>query len=217
VLDHTPARSAQNPSFRALTVFSVSYVLKNFALVAKAVDAAALARQPPPPRPVRTAVKFFQHGGSAESTVITEQKRPASTEKLHHVAIEAVRQAWHVVVQQQTDVDTAHAQVRSELHSMDWRDRADGFDFQDKLARDNNIRLEAVADFRALIEDGNCDLPGEGNACVCQFSAQAQRIPTVRGRYVGAPRSPTLLLDQRFRKKHNALSVSTVLSALPPC
>ena len=149
--------------------------------------------------------------------MITEQKRPASTEKLHHVAIEAVRQAWHVVVQQQTDVDTAHAQVRSELHSMDWRDRADGFDFQDKLARDNNIRLEAVADFRALIEDGNCDLPGEGNACVCQFSAQAQRIPTVRGRYVGAPRSPTLLLDQRFRKKHNALSVSTVLSALPPC
>ena len=26
----------------------------------------------PPPRPVRTAAKFFQHGGSAEDTVITE-------------------------------------------------------------------------------------------------------------------------------------------------
>jgi hypothetical protein len=52
----------------------------------------------------------------------------------------------------------------------------DDFDFQDKLARDADIRLEAVAGFRALIEDGNCDLPGEGNACVCQFSVQAQLI-----------------------------------------
>ena len=59
---------------------------------------------------------------------------------------------------------------------MDWQDGADGFDFQDKLARDDDIRLEAVADFGALIEDGNCDLPGEGNTCVCQFSAQAQLI-----------------------------------------
>ena len=54
---------------------------------------------------------------------------------------------------------------------MDWQDGADGFDFQDKLARDDDIRLEAVPDFRALIEDGNCDLPAEGNACVYQFSA----------------------------------------------
>ena len=36
--------------------------------VAKAADATAW----PPPRPVRTAAKFFQHGGSAEDTVITE-------------------------------------------------------------------------------------------------------------------------------------------------
>ena len=57
---------------------------------------------------------------------------------------------------------------------MDWQDAADGFDFQDKLARDDDIRLEAVADFRALIADGNCDLPGEDNACICQVSAQAQ-------------------------------------------
>jgi hypothetical protein len=73
--------------------------------------------------------------------------------------MEAVHQARHVEVQQQTDVDPAHAQVRSELHSMDSQDGADGFDFQNKLARDDNIRLEAVADFRALIEDGNCELP----------------------------------------------------------
>jgi hypothetical protein len=46
---------------------------------------------------------------------------------------------------------------------MDWQDGADGSDFQDKLARDD-IRLEAVSDFRAIIEDGNCDLPGGGNA-----------------------------------------------------
>jgi hypothetical protein len=66
--------------------------------------------------------------------------------------------------------------ARSELHGMNWQDGADGFDFQDKLARDDDIRLEAVADFRALIEDGNCDLPGEGNACVCQFPAQVQIV-----------------------------------------
>jgi hypothetical protein len=39
------------------------------ALVMKA-DATALAWSPP--RPVRTVAKFFQHGGSAENTVITE-------------------------------------------------------------------------------------------------------------------------------------------------
>ena len=34
---------------------------------------------------------------------------------------------------------------------MDWQDGAEGFDFQDKLARDDDIRLEAVTDFHALI------------------------------------------------------------------
>ena len=104
---------------------------------------------------------------------------------------------------------------------MDWQDGADGFDFQDKLARDDDIRLEAVADFRALIEDGNCDLPGEGNACVCQFSAQAQLIygfqQSGAGMSVHLDRQPDHPISQRFRKKHNAFSVSTVLSALPPC
>jgi hypothetical protein len=31
--------------------------------------------------------------------------------------------------------------ARSELHRMDWQDGADGFDFQDKRARDDDIRL----------------------------------------------------------------------------
>jgi hypothetical protein len=31
-----------------------------------------------PPRPVRTAARLFQHGGSPENTVTTEQKRSAS-------------------------------------------------------------------------------------------------------------------------------------------
>ena len=56
----------------------------------------------------------------------------------------------------------------------------DGFDFRDQLARDDDIRFEAVARFcalmRVLIEDGNCDLSGEGNVCICQFQAQAQLI-----------------------------------------
>ena len=73
--------------------------------------------------------------------------------------MEAVHQARRVEVQQQTDVDPARAQVRSELHRTDWQDGADGFDFQVTLARHDDIRLEAVADFRALIEDGNCELP----------------------------------------------------------
>jgi len=108
-----------------------------------------------------------------------------------------------------------------------WQDGADGFDFQDKLARDDDIRLEAVADFRALVEDGNCDLPGEGNACVCQFSAQAQLIygfqqsgaGMVPGLDLGMhlDRQPDHPTGQWFRKQRNALSVSTVLSALSPC
>jgi hypothetical protein len=90
--------------------------------------------------------------------------------------MKAIHQASHVEVQQQTDAYPAHVQVRSKLHPVDWQDCADGFDFQDKLARDDDIRLEAVADFRAFVEDGNCNLAGEGNACVCQFSAQAELI-----------------------------------------
>jgi hypothetical protein len=67
-------------------------------LLTKAVDATALAGQPPTLRAVRTAARFFQHGESAENTVITEQKRLASTE-LHNVATKAIHQAWHVEVQ----------------------------------------------------------------------------------------------------------------------
>ena len=37
---------------------------------------------------------------------------------------------------------------------MDWQEGADGFDFQDKLARDNDIRLEAVADSAPLYRTG---------------------------------------------------------------
>ena len=104
---------------------------------------------------------------------------------------------------------------------MDWQDGADGLDFQDELARDDDIRLAAVAGFRALIEDGNCDLPGEGNGCVCQFPAQALLLYGFQQSGAGMPvhldRQPDHPIGQRFRKKHNALSVSTVLSALSPC
>jgi hypothetical protein len=104
---------------------------------------------------------------------------------------------------------------------MDWQDGADGFDFQDKLARDDDIRVEAVADFRAFIADGNRDLPDEGNACFCQFSAQAQLIygfqPPGAGMPVHLDRQPDHPIGQRFCKQHNAVSVSTVLSALSPC
>ena len=52
-----------------------------------------------PPRPVRTAAKFFQHGGRAEDTVFTEKKSGRLRRALHHVAAEAIHQARHVEVQ----------------------------------------------------------------------------------------------------------------------
>jgi hypothetical protein len=104
---------------------------------------------------------------------------------------------------------------------MDWQDGADGFDFQDKLARDDDIRLEAVAHFRALIKNRNCDLPGEGNASICQFLAQAQLLygfqQSGAGVSVHLDRQPDHPICQRFRKKHKVVSVNTVFSALPPC
>ena len=57
------------------------------------------------------AAAFFQHGGSAENTVITEAKRGARRAGLHHVAAEAIHQTRRIETQQQTDVDAAHAQV----------------------------------------------------------------------------------------------------------
>ena len=91
---------------------------------------------------------------------------------LHHVAAEAIHQTRRIEVQQQTDVDAAHADGRvnprvkrptgtrpvagssgarptghlgpvTELHLMDWQDGGDGFDLQDKLVGDDDIRLEA--------------------------------------------------------------------------
>ena len=40
-------------------------------------------------------------------------------------------------------MDAAHANVSTELHLIDWEDGGDGFDLQDKLAGDDDIRLEA--------------------------------------------------------------------------
>ena len=56
---------------------------------------------------------------------------------------------------------------------MDREDGGDGFDLQDKLVCDDDIRLEAVADRCAFINDGNCDLPREAKARLAQFAAQA--------------------------------------------
>ena len=56
---------------------------------------------------------------------------------------------------------------------MDWEDGGDGFDLQDKLVCDDDIRLEAGADRRALIDDGNCHLPREAKARLAQLAAQA--------------------------------------------
>jgi hypothetical protein len=69
-----------------------------------------------------------------------------------------------------------------------------------------------------IIEDGNCDLPSEGDACVCQFSAQTELTygfqQSGAGMLVHLDRQPD---RSRLRKKHNPFSLSTVLSALSPC
>ena len=68
--------------------------------------------------------------------------------------------------------------------------------------------------------DGNCDLAGEGNPCVCQFLGPAELIygfeqssgtPMYLDRQTGHP------ICEQFLETHNALSVSTVLSVLAPC
>jgi len=108
---------------------------------------------------------------------------------------------------------------------MDWQDGGDGFDFQDKLACGHDIRLEAVADTRALIEDGivTCRakaIPASANsrhkhssylaALICEF-----QLSSATSVYLGY--QPDHPICERFRKTHNALSVNTVLSALTPC
>ena len=54
---------------------------------------------------------------------------------------------------------------------MGWEDGGNAFDLQYKFVCDDDIRLEGVADWSALIY--NCDLPREGNAHVSQLVAQA--------------------------------------------
>ena len=70
------------------------------------------------------------------------------------------------------------------------------------------------------LRNSDIPLPGEGNACVCQFSAQARLIcgfqqSTGMSVYLGC--QPDHPICERFHRKHNAFSVSTVLFALSPC
>jgi len=59
-----------------------------------------------------SAAAFFQHGGSTENTVITERKCGPHRRGLHHVAAEAIHQTRRIEIQQQTNVDAAHANGR---------------------------------------------------------------------------------------------------------
>ena len=61
-------------------------------------------------------------------------------------------------------MDAAHPEVRAALYLVDREHGGDGFDLQDKLVGDNDIRLEAVTDWCTFISDGNRDLPREDNA-----------------------------------------------------
>ena len=66
----TPPREAPRIlAFRALTVFSVSSVLKNFAHIAKVVDAAALARQPAATPGANRGQAFSTQEGAENSRV----------------------------------------------------------------------------------------------------------------------------------------------------
>ena len=58
------------------------------------------------------AAVFFQHGASAENTVITERKCGARRAGLHHVAMEAIHPTRRIEIQQETDVDAAHGDAR---------------------------------------------------------------------------------------------------------
>jgi hypothetical protein len=110
---------------------------------------------------------------SAENTAITEKKSSPRRRRLHYVMPEAAHQTWYVAVQQRADIDAAHAQVSTELHLVDWRDGCDGLNLLDKLVCDDDIRLEAVADWCVLRHDRTCDLPREDNAGLAQLVAQA--------------------------------------------
>jgi hypothetical protein len=82
---------------------------------------------------------------------------------------------------------------------MDWQDGADGFDFQDRLARHDDIRPEPVADFRDTMADWNFDLPG------------AWRMAFLAPWHSFRRSQPLLLRDRRV------LRTSSVLKNLAAC
>jgi hypothetical protein len=86
---------------------------------------------------------------------------------------------------------------------------------------DHDIRLEAVDDACVFINDWNRYLPGQSNARLQQFAAQALLIYGFQqarpGMTMHLDRQPGHPIDQWFRQQHSAFSVLTVLSALSPC
>ncbi len=98
---------------------------------------------------------------------------------------------------------------------MEWQDGDDGLDLQDKLVGDDDIRLDAVTDWRALVKDGNCDLPREGNARVSQFAARATGVLESHTPRAAATLSVTVREEPRDRPSRVAASSARRLLMVP--
>ena len=81
--------------------------------------------------------------------------------------------------------------------------------------------LKPSPDWRALINDGNCDLPREDNTCLYQLAAKTLLVYGFQEAQAGMAMyfdcQPDHPIGQWFGQKHDTFSVNTVLSLLSPC
>ena len=96
------------------------------------------------------------HGGPRESGRFRVRR-------LQDVAADALGQAGGVEIQDQADVQAAHAEIGVALGFVDRVDGGDGFDFEDHFAGDDDIGLEAVDDRDGLVDQRDHDQAFEWN------------------------------------------------------
>ena len=134
-------------------------------------------------------------------------RRCSSGAGSHDVAAQAFGQAAGVEIQDQADADAAHAQILVQSRFMGRQDGRNSLDLKNRLARDNDVHPEAIADRYALGDDRDRNLTLAWYARLPQFMAQAllvdqfeQSPPRVA---MDLDRQPDHLFREFLRNQHH--------------
>lgn len=107
-------------------------------------------------------------------TEITEDHGEPRTQcGSHDKAPQAIFQAEHIEVHQQTHLVPGQAEVRRKLRLVDRMNDVDSFDFENHRVREDDIGREAGIELRVALDNRKFHVPLEIDASLGEFKAKA--------------------------------------------